>query len=256
PYGAARAFGYTRDHHLDPITAPAVREAYANVLAGHTLYGIAKAWNAAGFTSARGKEWSHPSVRAVLLNPRNAGVISLGGEVLTDENGEPIKAKWPAIVDRDVFDAVRALLTDPARTIARRPGRKYLMSGLAVCGKCGETLGSSLPSKRGQQPRYHCKRCHGVARKIETVDDYVLRIVAERLSRDDAAEVLEQKNQADLPALRAKANALRADQDAMAAAHARGEVTLRQVITFNRSVDAQLAEIDANMLDATKALVF
>jgi DNA invertase Pin-like site-specific DNA recombinase len=250
PYGAARAFGYTRDHHLDPATAPAVRDAYEAVLAGRSLYGIAQDWNAAGFTSARGKAWTQTGVRAVLLNPKNAGLVSLAGEVIAEA-----KAEWPAIVDRDVFDSVTAMLTDPHRTITRTAGRKYLLSGLAVCGKCGKTLGSAMPSKRNQQPRYHCKHCHGVARKIETVDNYVLDVVAERLSRKDAADLLARKDRPDLSTLRTKANALRADQDAMATAHARGEVTLSQLIAFNRSVDAQLADLDAATLDANRSKV-
>ena len=256
PYGPARAFGYTRDHKLDKAAAAAVRQAYRDILAGQSLYGIAKDWNAAGFTSARGKAWTQTGVRAVLLNPRNTGYVSLAGEFIRDDKGKEIKAKWPAIIDRDIYDTVRAILTDPERTITRTTGRKYLMSGLAICGKCGKTLGSAMPSKRGQQPRYHCKHCRGVARKIETVDDYVLRIVAERLSRKDAADLLERKDRPDLPALRAKANALRADQDAMALAHSRGDVTLSQLITFNKSVDNQLADISALQLDATKARVF
>ncbi len=255
PYGRARAFGYTADHHLDAAAAAAVRAAYGDVLAGRSLYSIAKQWNEKGFTSARGKQWTQTGVRAVLLNPRNAAFISLGGEIVRDDKGNEVKAEWPAIVDRNIFDSVRAALTDPDRTVSRSPGRKYLMSGLAVCGKCGHTLGSAMPSKRGQQPRYHCKHCHGVARKIEWVDDYVMRLVAERLSRDDAADLLQQRDRLDLPALRTKANALRADQDAMAVAHSRAEVTLSQLIAFNRSVDAQLAAIDANIVDVSKARV-
>ena len=73
PYGAARAFGYTRDHHLDPAAAAAVREAYEAVLAGRSLYGIAQEWNAAGFTSARGKAWTQTGVVLCCLTPRTPG---------------------------------------------------------------------------------------------------------------------------------------------------------------------------------------
>lgn len=253
PYGAARAFGYTRDHHLDPSTARAVRKAYADVLAGTSLYRIAQDWNAKGYTSARGNQWTQTAVRVVLLNPRNTGFVSLRGEFVRDDKGNEVKADWPAIVTRELFDSVRALLTDKQRTVARTAGRKYLLSGLARCGKCGQTLGSAMPYKN--EPQYHCKHCHGCARKIESVDDYVMRIVAERLSREDAADLLVPQDRPDVPALRTKANALRADQDAMALAHSRAEVTLSQLIAFNRSVDAQLVEIDAQLVDVSKARV-
>ncbi|OBA63188.1 hypothetical protein A5647_04970 [Mycobacterium sp. 1100029.7] len=261
PYTAAKAFGYVggpgERHHLDPQPARAVRKAYHDVLAGHSINGIAKAWNAEGFTSARGKAWTQQGVRAVLLNPKNAGLISLHGEIVTDDNGQPIKADWPAIVKPEIFESVRALLTNPDRTVSRSTtGRKYLLSGLAVCGKCGAKVTSSMPpAHRNQGPRYQCKKCYGVAKRMDAVDDYVLNVVAERLSRDDAVDLLTRKDRPDLPELHARANALRAKQDGMAAAHSRDEVTLSQLVTFNRSVDAQLAEIDSQMLDASRARV-
>src|SRR5262249_38197346 len=146
----------------------------------------------------------------VLLNPRNAGLRSHNGEIVRDNEGKEVKAVWPAIVDRDVFDGVAAVLTNPGRRVGATTGRKYLLSGLAVCGKCGKTLGSAMPSKRGQKARYHCKHCHGVARKIESVDKFVLDVVGERLSREDAADLIAKRDQPDLKALRAKATALHA----------------------------------------------
>jgi len=243
--GPSRAFGYNSDE-LDEHQAPAVRKAYADVLAGRSLYSIAKDWNAAGFTSARGHAWDTTAVRAVLLNPRNAGLRAYKGEIVA-------KAVWPAIVERDVFDGVTAVLTNPARRVGTR-GRKYLLSGLAVCGKCGHTLGSAMPQARGGQPRYHCKHCNGLTRKIEPVDKYVLDVMAERLSREDARDLVAKRGP-DLAALNAKANGLRERQDAMAVAHAEGTVTLSQLTAFNRTVDAQLAEINAQTEDNAKVRV-
>ena len=141
------------------------------------------------------------------------------------------------------------------RTTARTAGRKYLLSGLAVCGKCGNTLGSAMPSKRGQQPRYHCKHCHGVARKIDGVDNYVLDVVAERLSRDDAVDLLARDDRPDLSALRAKANALRAKQLELADMWASDEMTRVQFTRASAKIDAQLADLDAATLDANRSRV-
>jgi DNA invertase Pin-like site-specific DNA recombinase len=245
--GPARAFGYTPDEKLDPVKSNAVRKAYADILAGRTLYSIAKDWNAKGFTSARGKAWSHPGVRAVLLNPRNAGLRAHRGEIVA-------QAAWPAIVDRDTYDGVVALLTDPGRRFGGAHARKYLLSGLAVCGKCGARLGSALPHKRSK-PRYQCKSCHGSSRKIEWVDEFVLDVVAERLSREDALELINKRDAPDLAALRAQSTALREQQNAMAVAHAKQQVTLSQLIAFNEDVDAQLARIKAQTEDDGKARI-
>ncbi len=249
--GPARAFGYTPDEQLDEQQAPAVRKAYRDALAGRSLYAIAKEWNAQGFTSARGHAWDTTAVRAVLLNARNAGLRSHKGEIVG-------AAVWPAIVDRDTYDGTVALLTNPDRRVGRTPGRKYLLSGLALCGKCGHTLGSAMPQARGRQPRYHCKHCNGLTRKIEPVDGYVLDVVAERLAREDAVDLIAKRDRADLAALRAKAAALKERQDAMAVAHGLGgdgAPTLSQLMAFNRTVEAQLAEIKAQTEDNAKARI-
>lgn len=244
-HGRARAFGYTPDEELDPVKSKAVKKAYFDVLAGRAINTIAKEWNEKGFTSARGHAWTQTGVRAVLLNPRNAGLRAHRGEIVG-------QAVWPAIVDRDTFDGVTALLTSPSRNFGGG-GRKYLLSGLAVCGKCENTLGSEI--QKGQ-PRYKCKHCHGVARRIENVDKFVLDVVAERLSREDAADLLLSRRDApDLPALRAKATALREQQREWAVAQAAGKVTLAQVIAFNENVDAQLAAIKSQTQDDGKARI-
>jgi DNA invertase Pin-like site-specific DNA recombinase len=242
--GTTRAFGYDGDQ-LDPVKSAAVKKAYADVLAGRTLYGIAKEWNAQGFTSARGKSWTHPAVRAVLLNPRNAGLRAHNGEIVGN-------AVWDAIVDRDTFDGVTAVLTNPHRRFRGATGRKYLLSGLARCGKCGSTMGSVI---KRDAPRYQCKSCHGVARKVESVDGFVLDVVSERLSRDDALDLINKRDLPDLAALRTKANGLREQQGEWALAQASGDVTLAQVIAFNRKVDAQLAEIRSQTEDDGKARI-
>jgi site-specific DNA recombinase len=248
--GPSRAFGYNGDQ-LNPVTSAAVKKAYADVLAGRSIYSITQEWNAQGFTSARGKAWTQAAVRVVLLNPRNAGLRAHNGEIIGP-------AVWAAIVDRDTYDGTVALLTNPSRRVGGAHGRKYLLSGLAVCGKCGNPLGSLMPSRQrnpSRQARYHCKTCYGVTRKIEPVDNFVLDVVAERLSREDAADLLVKRNAPDLKALRAKATALRERQVEMAVAHSKGQVNLSQVIAFNESVDAQLAEINAQTEDDGKARI-
>lgn len=78
-------FGFMPDritHH--PEQAAAIRLGYDILLAGGTLAAVARLWNSSGLLSGRirtGKkrtgepsEWSEPSVRALLLKARNAGL--------------------------------------------------------------------------------------------------------------------------------------------------------------------------------------
>ncbi len=107
------AIGAVAAWHLDRLyRLPGELEDLIDLVeAGRSLHGIAKEWNAQGFTSARGKAWTQTGVRAVLLNPRNAGLRAHNGEII----GEAV---WPAVV---------ALLTNPARRVGGGSGRKYLL---------------------------------------------------------------------------------------------------------------------------------
>ncbi len=247
-HGKTKAFGYTKDNHLDPGEAEALKRAYADVLAGASLTGIAAAWNEAGFTTGRGKAWARTGVRHVLLNPRNAGLRAHNGEIVAEGN-------WPAIVDRDTFDTVAAKLKDTQRRSGVTNGRKHLMSGIALCSKCGHTLGSAV-GRPGTPPRYHCKKCLGTTRRADWVDEYVCDVAAERLSRPDARQVLLERTDApNLAELRAEADTLRTRQEQMGEAFAEGAVTMTQLRAANERIDAKLADIDAQLVDASKARV-
>ena len=108
---ASRPFGYTTAVEspdgkwkpkgqkivLHPVEAALVRKAYADVLAGASLYSIANEWNDNGIVTPRGNRWRGAQLRQFLLSERNAGLRTYNGEIVGDGD-------WPKIVDRDVFD--------------------------------------------------------------------------------------------------------------------------------------------------------
>jgi site-specific DNA recombinase len=116
PTGSARlGFGFGSDKEAEQI-----RHAVRHVLSGGSLRSIAQAW-----------ECQPRKVRDILLSGRIAG--------MRDHRGALYPAEWPAIVDREDWEEIRAILQ--ART--RKPqdlARKYLLAGLAHCGLCGQTL--------------------------------------------------------------------------------------------------------------------
>jgi site-specific DNA recombinase len=255
----SRPFGFTipqRDGtgtQLVEAEAKLIRDAYTGVLAGRSLKSIARDWNTKGVLTPKGNTWTGMAIRQLLLAPRNAGLRAYRGEIV----GE---AKWPAIVERDVFDGVRAVLSDPGRLT---PGagfgapRKYLLSGLAVCGRCGRTVSSAIPSNtKRPRPSYVCKHCMGVKRSVTDVDAWVISLVVERLSRPDAIDLLVNAEHADLASLRDRAAALRARQDELAGLFAAGDVTGTQLKTATAALSAQLVEVESKMLDANKSRVF
>ncbi|MFF7749815.1 recombinase family protein [Streptomyces sp. NPDC007971] len=198
--GGPRTFGFravkpkaTKDQvpqvpEVDPGEAALIREAASAVLAyaadpetGRTLTGICRDWNERKIPTPRGKTWTIQSLRGVLLSPRIAGRIAHRGE-------DAGPAQWDAIVDYDVWLALRNVLNDPSRRSgsAGDDGRqpKYLGSGLYRCGRdgCGAVVRPG-GARAGQRQQYRCTSSAHLIRTAEPVDDFVERtILAEIVS--------------------------------------------------------------------------
>lgn len=169
PVGGHRAFGWFDKLTPDPVEAPIVQEMVRRFLGGDSLTGLANDLNARAIptTETRNhqanvdtgnidrktgepyepkppKLWASSSVRAVLANPRHAGIPELRRrpgrkrtgpkEVLVSTN-----AVWPAIISRADHERVLAILNDPGRRAANPP-RRTLLTGLAKCSLCSSTL--------------------------------------------------------------------------------------------------------------------
>lgn len=250
PNKTARPFGYTKDRQqLVEAEAAAVRDGYAMVLAGVALYSIARQWNDAGLKSTYGKTWSGRTVREALLNPRYAALRSYKGEIL-----EGVTAAWPAVVSEDIWRSAAAILTDPNRPGGARP-RRHLLSGLAVCGKCGGLLSSGVKG-RGDGGVYVCKHCFGVYRKADLIDPLVADLVVGFLASPDAAELLIDRKRADLNELRQQERALLQQLDQLAVDYDEGNLTGRQVKIATERKQQRLEALRAEMRDANKSRVF
>lgn len=252
PAGGQRAFGYEVDGTtVRANEARVIRRAYDDVLAGVPLGEIARDWNARGLVTGqarRGKHagepspWRRDSVRVVLTNPRNIGERWYKGAMTA-------KAVWPAIVDEATFRATGALLSDPARRTGTTSARA-LLTGLALCGVCGATVHAG--GGRGANTRtYRCSATTGhVARRGEPVDDYVQAVVLARLGRDDARDLLTNRDLPDLEAMRSEALALRARLDSLAVDFADGSLTASQLRAATDRLRSNLADVEARMADA------
>ncbi|MCA1674647.1 MAG: zinc ribbon domain-containing protein, partial [Actinobacteria bacterium] len=101
--------------------------------------------NGRGLTTSTGRPWSAASFRSLLLQRRLCGQREYAGQVVA-------RGEWPAILDDATCARLRTLLTDPARRSAR-PARRYLLSGLIRCSKCGSRMRSTQP---GGKRKYGC----------------------------------------------------------------------------------------------------
>lgn len=124
PVPGKRRFGYESGNvTARPEEAEKVRWAYAQVLAGASIFGVAKAL-----------ERPPVRVREILSNPSYAGYVVYAGERY---EAAPQVAR---IVSREDFEAVQAILSMPERRTSPGNTIKYLASGIARCGVCGARM--------------------------------------------------------------------------------------------------------------------
>lgn len=143
-----RPFGWQEDRlTLHPVESALIRKAVDDVIDGVGLNAIAREWNHAGVTTARGHTWDHRSVRQSLRRHRLAGIRIHKGKVLFDGNGEPVSGEWEPLIDAVTFARLQVSLSARAGASAgRRGARKYLLSGIVRCGVCNSAMyGSAVP---------------------------------------------------------------------------------------------------------------
>jgi site-specific DNA recombinase len=247
--GGRRAFGYESDGvTVAPGEAAAVLDATQRVLHGETLGSIAREWNTRGIKTSTGAQWTSISLHHVLIRTRNAGLIECEGEPIA-------KAQWPAIVPVDVWRAVRVLLADPARRQPRSVDRRWLGSGLFLCGVCndGTTMRSASTTGGATGPKratYRCKAGAHLARVAEPVDDFITAVVLERLSRPDARLLLTVKPGVDTATLGGEAAALRVRLGELAALFADGAVTGAQLAEGTARIRQRLSDVEVQLATA------
>ncbi|MCZ0730471.1 recombinase family protein [Mycolicibacterium iranicum] len=271
PWWPSRPFGYDADPdpitgkwtcrgeiRLHPTESKLVADAYRAVERGSSLHSIAQDWNASGVTTPKGSVWRGAQVRQLLLCARNAGLREYRGEIVRDDSGNAMTAPWPAIVTEEQWHSVSGILGDPKRRSGPTRGRKHLLSGIAVCAVCEHTLGSGITSNT-QKTNYLCKEpdCHGVSRNAEKLDAVVIETVVERLSRDDAVELLEPEADApDLDTAREEAKVLRKRQQALGLQHATGKLSLNAFSAADQAITEQLALLDRLLKAPAQVRIF
>lgn len=226
---------------LDPIEAPLVAAAYTAVKEGASLR---SAWKAA---VAGGLSLSDPGgLRMVLLNCRNAGAVSHGGEIVAEA------ADGQRIVDRATYDAVVLILRDPSRrTSPGRPAGTPLGGGLLRCARCSGPMAASVKYERPEKPTpvYVCTRHHHQTRRRALIDSPVLDLVGSVLEGLASAGLLSSVKVDDTATakLRAEVATLENRRDELASLVATGEMAPTDYARAGRKIAAELDGLTAKL---------
>jgi site-specific DNA recombinase len=213
-HGGLRPFGY-QDGGLviREGEAAEIQKAADAILAGVSLRQVTADLRRRNVATVTGVPWSSNAWRDILLRPRNAGLVVHRGEIL-----EGVAAAWPAILPRETWEGMVAMLTDPNRRTSPGNTPRWLGSLIYRCGHpdCVDleppsTLRVSMSGGKHVRPAYRCMDHAHLTRVAEPLDLHVSAALCARLAREDAVDLLPTKgpDRVDITALSAEANALR-----------------------------------------------
>ncbi len=141
---------------LEPVPEQAaiVREIYQLYIEGMGLYQIAKALNARGIQTPRGKEWAQTTVYQMLHKNRQCYLGNMlfnrTKTVVKKHVGKKPEEEWiltenthEPIITREMAEAVERRHKDVPRPRfqAQTPHGRNLLNGLIFCGLCGRRYG-------------------------------------------------------------------------------------------------------------------
>ena len=142
---------------LDPPADGVVRRIFQMALLGTSTLDITKTLNKEGIASPQGSRWTKTTIHRILTNETYTGTLIWGSRA--KDNVPPVRVDnaFPAIVSRDEFERVSAILGSkaPAKIHPRRAASPYLLSGIVRCETCGKAL-TAHEAKSGQFTYYVC----------------------------------------------------------------------------------------------------
>ena len=200
--------GDGRRYEIVSREAAVVRFVFSEVIAGSPLGMIARELNVGTARNPETRElleestratrtgaaWSATTIRRIALSPMYAALLPAIVPGAGNYRAEMVNLDactpgvWEPIVSADDVRAARALLIDPTRRKHQGTSRRWLLSGLAVCDVCGARVRSARTKEKYQG--YRCPKGH-FQRSGSILDTYAEQVVIERLSRPDAASLIE-----------------------------------------------------------------
>jgi site-specific DNA recombinase len=239
---AGKRHGFEPYGWRSAVEGEVVREIVRRLLAGVSLRTIKADLNERGLRTPRGGQWTETQVRQIARRASNAGLRTHRGVVVG-------KGEWPPLVTEDEYDRIVRLLSEPARKTTTGASRKWLLSGIATCGKCG----GSMRRAKVTDKRAHIYRCERLDSSLlaEPLEDFVLELIERRLAKPDAAAVHEPGGDQH-EKLTLKLDDLRSRLDRLAEDYVEGILDRQQVKAAGDRLREQIADTESDLRDAER----
>jgi DNA invertase Pin-like site-specific DNA recombinase len=262
PHGGTRPFGFETDKITHrPDEAALIVAMVDRYLAGESLRSLAQWLNDEGVPTVRGGMWVSSTVRGILSSARIAGLREHRGSVA----GPGV---WDPIISEAKRDKVLARIAGSARTGQRTP-RRYLLSGMCRCHKCGGRLFAAARIEQRatgaiEVRRYVCasgpdhRGCGGTMIVAPPVEELVAQAVLHRLDTPELAAALtgQADDDSQAAALSAQLAEDREQLDDLATMWADKAISLREWSAARKTIEDRIADTERRLgrLTRTDAL--
>ena len=237
--GGTRPYGFEDDRRtIRESEAIVIRECARRVLAGEAIRSVCADLNEREVRTSTGKAWTPHVMRRMLLSGRISGQREHRGELVA-------KAEWPGIIAGEDTTRLRALLLDPARR-TNWSARRYLLTKLLRCGRCGETM-VARPREGGvrayvcaRDPGYSgCGHMHVLADPLEA---FIVEAVLYRLDSPELAAALRgDPSDPDVEAMQAEIDQAQEQLEQLAGMYGRREIALTEWSAARAPVERRLS---------------
>lgn len=184
PYGMRRADAPEGNGSIlepDPAEVEVIQRALDLALEdGLSWHQVAQKLTEEGFKPREGGVWRSGGILRTLRNPVLRGYAIHKGKLVTDDKGVPIRFWEPVILPEDWERLEPLVALRPIKS--RRLPRTTILSGLAVCAKCGGPLyrAIQMPKNGAHYDVMRCpgastgRACSGVTVKRDFLETYVM----------------------------------------------------------------------------------
>ena len=193
--GGTLPIGYVIDvnqqFQIDPVTAPAVLEAFKLYASGTTMQQLADKFNLAGIRTTRNGKLDTDNITSMLHNRKYIGEYRYRDIV--------ISGGIPAIVPEELFNRVQERMAANKKAPAKHKAEdEYLLTTKLYCGKCKcYMVGESGTGRSGQVHRYykcvtakHKKGCDKKSVKKEWIENVIIDQIQRIILDDELIERL------------------------------------------------------------------
>jgi DNA invertase Pin-like site-specific DNA recombinase len=241
--GGSRPFGYEADGiTVRESEAIIIRELAQRLLDGESSRSIVLDLRRREIKTATGRQWAADTLKRVFESKRICGVRT--------HLGVEYPASWPAIIPREQWEQIRLILNTRSNSETRVQPRRYLLTGVVMCGLCDTSMiGSSWHDTRSGivTARYRCPKdeayhhrpgCGKVFRSAEPIEILVSEAVLYRLDSPDFLKALgAQANDYELKDMIDQQRADEARRDAIRTAYADGKIGLQDMIFIKNRLE-------------------